>query len=215
MNTNHTSQQPTNVRWTICAMLFVATVVNYMDRQALSLRWKDFIAPEFHWTDEHYGNITALFAIVYAVGNMFSGRLVDRLGTKNGYLLAIGVWSVGACIHAFCGWATAKWIGVSSITHLIGNVGEMAAMVASVSVYFFMTARVVLAVGEMGNFPAAIKATAEYFPKEDRAFATAIFNFGATMDALVAPPSIPILTRAFQQLGFGNGWECGCWCTKT
>ena len=78
-----------------------------------------------------------------------------------------------------------------------------------------MTARVVLAVGKMGNFPAAIKATAEYFPKEDRAFATAIFNFGATMDALVAPPSIPILTRAFQQLGFGNGWECGCWCTKT
>lgn len=132
MNTNHTSQQPTNVRWTICAMLFVATAVNYMDRQALSLRWKDFIAPEFHWTDEHYGNITALFAIVYAVGNMFSGRLANRLGTKNGYLLALGVWSVGACMHAFCGWATAKWIGVSSITHLIGNVGEMAVMVASV-----------------------------------------------------------------------------------
>lgn len=64
---------------------------------------------------------------------MFSGRLANRLGTKNGYLLAIGVWSVGACMHAFCGWATAKWIGVSSITHLIGNVGEMAVMVASVS----------------------------------------------------------------------------------
>ena len=82
----------TNYRWVICAMLFFATTVNYLDRQVLSLTWKDFIAPEFHWTNVHYGNITALFSIMYAVCMLFAGRIVDRLDTKNGYLWAIGIW---------------------------------------------------------------------------------------------------------------------------
>ena len=98
----------TNVRWVICALLFVATTVNYMDRQVLSLTWKDFIAPEFHWSDSNYGNIAAIFSIVYAIANLFSGRFIDWMGTKKGYLFAIGVWSAGACLHALCGVAT-EW----------------------------------------------------------------------------------------------------------
>lgn len=86
----------TNWRWVMCAMLFFATTVNYMDRQVLSLTWKDFISPEFHWTDEIYGYITAAFSIFYAVANLFAGKFVDWMGTKKGYLWAIVIWSVGA-----------------------------------------------------------------------------------------------------------------------
>jgi len=97
-------------RWTICSLLFFATTINYLDRQVLSLTWKDFIAPEFHWTNNDYGNITALFSIFYAVSLLFAGQLVDRLDTKKGFLWAIGIWSVGACLHAFCGIATSGYL---------------------------------------------------------------------------------------------------------
>lgn len=196
-----------NVRWGICGMLFLATTINYLDRQALSLTWKDFIAPEFHWTDTDYGNITATFSIVYAIANIFAGRIIDRLGTLKGYLWAIGIWSVGALLHAGCGWATARCLSSAGAAQLVGATGEMAALVASVSVWFFIAARVVLAVGEAGNFPAAVKVTAAYFPKKDRAFATSIFNAGATVGALFAPLSIPTLARYFRSAGVGNGWE--------
>jgi len=96
----------TNYRWRICSLLFFATTINYMDRQVLSLTWKDFIAPEFHWTNADYGNITALFSIFYAFSMLFAGRFVDWLDTKKGFLCAIGVWSLGAVLHAFCGIAT-------------------------------------------------------------------------------------------------------------
>ena len=188
-------------------MLFIATTVNYLDRQVLSLTWKDFIAPEFHWTDAHYGNITAIFSLVYAIGCLFSGRLIDRVGTKKGYFIAIGVWSVGACAHALCGWATEHILGLHDAAAMIAAGGAMASTVAITSVYLFIAARIVLGLGESGNFPAAVKVTAEYFPKKDRAFATSIFNAGSTVGALVAPVSIPSLARYFQQLGVGNGWE--------
>ena len=94
MNAIQTSKM-SNFRWVICALLFIATTVNYMDRQVLSLTWKDFIAPEFHWTDDHYGTITGLFSIFYAVANLFAGKFVDWMGTKKGYLIAIFVWSTG------------------------------------------------------------------------------------------------------------------------
>lgn len=84
----NTAGRMTNYRWIICAMLFFATTVNYLDRQVLSLTWKDFISPEFHWTDTHYGYITAIFSIVYALGNLFAGRFIDWMGTKKGYLWA-------------------------------------------------------------------------------------------------------------------------------
>ncbi len=210
MNTlQKTTEKMTNYRWTICAMLFFATTVNYLDRQVLSLTWKDFIAPEFHWTDNDYGTITSLFSIIYAVSMLFAGRFIDWMGTKKGFLWAIGVWSAGACLHAVCGYATELVVGVESSAALIAveSGSALALTIATVSVYFFIAARFVLALGEAGNFPAAIKVTAEYFPKKDRAYATSIFNAGATIGALAAPVTIPPLAKYFQGLGIGNGWE--------
>lgn len=197
----------TNYRWTICAMLFFATTVNYMDRQVLSLTWKDFIAPEFHWTDIHYGNITGTFALVYAIANIFAGRFIDWMGTKKGYMWAIFVWSLGACLHAVCGWATEHVVGIESAAEMVSATGAIASTITITSVYFFIAARVILGIGEAGNFPAAVKVTAEYFPQKDRAYATSIFNAGSTIGALVAPITIPSLARYFQDLGVGNGWE--------
>lgn len=197
----------TNYRWIICSMLFFATTVNYLDRQVLSLTWKDFIAPEFHWTDAHYGYITAVFSIVYAIANLFAGRFVDWLGSKKGYLWAITVWSLGACLHALCGWATEHTVGLGDVANMIQASGDVAATIAITSVYYFIAARIVLGAGEAGNFPAAIKVTAEYFPKKDRAFATSIFNAGSTVGALIAPLCIPTLAKFFKNIGVGNGWE--------
>ena len=192
----------TNYRWVICAMLFFATTVNYMDRQVLSLTWKDFIAPEFHWTDSDYGTITGLFSIFYALACLFAGKFIDWLGTKRGYLWAIFIWSTGACLHAICGWVTMHLGGVASIAALraVEAGSNLALAIASTSAWLFLACRLILAVGEAGNFPAAIKVTAEYFPKKDRAFATSIFNAGASVGALAAPASIPLLARAW-------GWE--------
>jgi ACS family hexuronate transporter-like MFS transporter len=194
-----------NYRWKICALLFFATTINYLDRQVLSLTWNDFIAPEFSWTNSHYGDITAWFSICYAVSLVFAGRFIDWMDTRKGFLWAIGIWSVGACLHAFAGIATAGYITgewfvgfeeAKDIIHTINDTG----MVISVSVTLFIFARFILAVGEAGNFPAAIKTTAEYFPKKDRAFSTSIFNAGATVGALAAPITIPFIAKSF-------GWE--------
>ncbi|WP_353124780.1 MFS transporter [Parapedobacter pyrenivorans] len=199
------SQPLSNYRWSICALLFFATTINYLDRQVLSLTWKDFIVPEFHWRNNDYGNITAIFSIVYAGSMLFAGRLVDWMDTKRGFLWSIGVWSVGACIHAYCGIATSgiltgRWfVGFEEAKEIIGTVGDVSRVV-SVSVTLFIFARIVLAIGESGNFPAAIKATAEFFPKKDRGFATSIFNAGATVGALAAPLTIPFIAAAY-------GWE--------
>ena len=156
----------TNWRWWLCSLLFVATTVNYLDRQVLSLTYEEFIKPEFHWTDANYGTIT------------------------------------GACLHAACGWATAHIAGLDSVTAMRAvEVGSNAALaISTTSVYLFLLCRGILALGESGNFPAAIKVTAEYFPKKDRAFATSIFNAGASVGALAAPLCIPPLAKAF-------GWE--------
>ena len=201
MNNN----KPTKYRWSVCALLFFATTINYLDRQVLSLTWKDFISPEFHWTNNDYGNITALFSIFYAVSMLFAGRFVDWMDTKKGFLWAIGIWSVGAIIHAFCGIATAgqltgNWfLNFEESKAVIGTINDVG-LVISTSVTLFIFARFVLAIGEAGNFPAAIKATAEYFPKKDRALATSIFNAGATIGALIAPITIPTIAKYY-------GWE--------
>jgi ACS family hexuronate transporter-like MFS transporter len=192
-------------RWTICGILFFATTINYLDRQVLSLTWKDHIVPEFHWTNNDYGNITAIFSLVYAISMLFAGKFVDWMDTKKGFLWAIGIWSVGACVHAYCGIATSgviagKWfVGFEGAKEAIATVSNTA-RIASVSVSFFIVARIILAIGEAGNFPAAIKTTAEYFPKKDRAFATSVFNSGAAIGALLAPLTIPNIAEAF-------GWE--------
>lgn len=192
----------TNWRWWLCSLLFVATTVNYLDRQVLSLTYEEFIKPEFHWTDDHYGTITSLFSIFYAIACLFAGKFVDWMGTKKGYMIAIGVWSAGACMHAACGWATAHIEGLGSVDAMRAvEAGSNAALaVATTSVYLFLLCRGILALGEAGNFPAAIKVTAEYFPKKDRAFATALFNAGASVGALAAPLCIPPLAKHL-------GWE--------
>lgn len=201
MSTTKTSSETmSNYRWIICSMLFFATAVNYLDRQVLSLTWKDFIAPEFHWTDTHYGTITAIFSIVYAIANLFAGRFVDWLGSKKGYLWAIAIWSLGACLHALCGWATEMSLGLKDVNEMIAASGALTSTIAITSVYYFIAARIVLAVGESGNFPAAIKVTAEYFPKKDRAFATSIFNAGSTIGALIAPSVFPHLPAILKVL---------------
>lgn len=190
----------TNFRWVICAMLFFATTVNYLDRQVLSLTWDEFIKPEFHWDESHYGTVTSIFSIIYALSMVFAGRFVDWLGTKKGYLWAIGIWSLGACMHAFCGIVTEVVAGMGSAAELVRATGDAVVLISTVSMYCFLVARSVLAIGESGNFPAAIKTTAEYFPKKDRAFATSIFNAGASIGALIAPLTIPLLAKAY-------GWE--------
>lgn len=190
----------THYRWTICMMMFLALTINYLDRQVLSLTWDEFIKPEFHWNEMHYGVVTATFSIVYALGMLFAGRIIDWLGTKKGYLWSIGIWSAGACLHAFCGILTESVVGVEDKAHLIAATGDLAVLVSTVSMYFFLAARCVLAIGESGYFPVAVKVTAEYFPKRDRAFATSVFNAGASIGALVAPLSIPLLAKYW-------GWE--------
>ncbi|MGX4642659.1 MFS transporter [Massilia sp. SYSU DXS3249] len=177
-------------RWTICALLFFATTVNYLDRQVLSLLAPE-LTREFNWSNTDYANITAAFQFVYAISMLFAGRVVDRLGTKAAFALAIIVWSIGAIMHAG---AIGLGNGANSILATLG----IAAV--PVSVIGFMLARAVLALGEAGNFPAAIKATAEYFPKKDRAFATGIFNSGANVGAVLAPISVPLIASIW-------GWQ--------
>ena len=194
--------KPTSYRWVICSLLFFATTINYLDRQVLSLTWEDFIRPEFHWTNAHYGLVAGIFSLVYAIGMLFAGRIVDKFGTKKGYMWSIFIWSIGACVHALCGIATEWAVGLpdaEALRNAIGSV-DLVARIANISLTLCIIARCVLAIGEAGNFPAAIKATAEYFPKKDRAYATSIFNAGTTIGALLAPFTIPTLAAKF-------GWE--------
>jgi len=179
-----------NYRWTICALLFFATTVNYLDRQVLSLL-KPHLEEIFGWSNSDYANIASVFQFVYAISMLFAGRIIDKLGTKKGYAWAIIIWSIGAVIHAF-----AIPIGQSISTVL----GFMGIGVASVSIVGFMVARAVLGFGEAGNFPAAIKATAEYFPKKERSFATGFFNGGTNIGAVLAPLSVPFIAAKW-------GWE--------
>ena len=205
MSDSNTNVKMTNYRWAICALLFFSVTVNYLDRQVLSWTWRDFIAPEFHWTNSNYGTITGFFSIFYAICLLFAGRFVDWIDTKKGFLWAIGIWSAGAVLHAFCGIATSgivtgKWlVGFAEARRIIGTVGSVGT-ITTVSVTLFIFARFVLALGESGNFPAAIKTTAEFFPKKDRAFSTSIFNSGAHVGALIAPLTIPVIAVKF-------GWE--------
>ncbi|MDB5190630.1 MAG: major facilitator superfamily 1 [Segetibacter sp.] len=177
-------------RWTIVALLFFATTVNYLDRQVLSLL-QPMLAEKYNWTNNDYANITSVFQFTYALSMLLAGRIIDRLGTKKGYTWAIIIWSIGALIHA-----AAIPMG-DAFNTILGFVGISA---LSVSVVGFMIGRMVLAFGEAGNFPAAIKATAEYFPKKERSFATGIFNSGANVGAILAPLTVPWVAAQW-------GWE--------
>ena len=182
-------------RWTICALLFFATTVNYLDRQVLSLLAPE-LSKEFGWSNTDYANITAAFQFVYAIAMLFAGRVIDKIGTKRAYLVAILVWSTGAVAHAF---SLQVGAGVNTLLTSIG----LAAV--PVSIAGFIVGRAVLALGESGNFPAAIKATAEYFPKKERSFATGIFNSGANIGAILAPLTVPLIAAAW-------GWQAAFIC---
>jgi len=167
-------------RWTICALLFFATTINYLDRQVLSLLAPD-LSKDFGWSNSDYANITSVFQFAYAISMLFAGRFIDKLGTKKGFIWAIIIWSLAAIMHAY-----AIEIG-GMFTGIFATIG----LVIPVSILGFMISRAVLAFGEAGNFPAAIKATAEYFPKKERSFATGIFNSGANVGAILAPLTVP------------------------
>lgn len=197
---NRLNEKMTRYRWVICSMLFFATTVNYLDRQVLSLL-QPILEEEFHWTDNDYGTITAIFSFFYAVSMLFAGRFVDRVGTKKGYAWSIAIWSLGAMLHAGCGIVTEMFTGLADANALrLAQGADIVSQITMISVTSFIICRCVLALGEAGNFPAAIKATAEYFPKKDRAFATGIFNSGANVGAIVAPLTVPVMAEYW-------GWE--------
>ena len=168
-------------RWTICGLLFFATTVNYLDRQVLSLLQPQ-LAEKFSWTNTDYANITAVFQFVYALSLLFAGRIIDKLGAKKGYAWSLIIWSIAAMLHAL---AIPIGEGLAPMLTWLG----MAAV--PVSAIGFMVARALLGFGEAGNFPAAIKTTAEYFPKKERSFATGIFNSGTNVGAILAPLTVP------------------------
>ena len=172
----------TKYRWMICGLLFFATTVNYLDRQVLSIL-QPSLSREFGWTNIDYGYITGMFQLAYAVAVLFVGRLVDRIGIRKGYLWAIFIWSAGAIIHAF-----ALKIG-TPLASALGAIG----LVIPASVMGFMFGRLILAIGESGNFPAAIKTVGEWFPRKERALATGIFNSGANIGAILAPLTVPLI----------------------
>jgi len=154
-------------RWTVCALLFFATTINYIDRQVLSILAKT-LETQIGWDSIQYGYITSAFQAAYAVGLLAAGRWMDRMGTRKGYALAITIWSLAAMAHA-----------------------------AAVSAFTFGIARALLGLGEAANFPACIKTVAEWFPKKERAFATGIFNSGANIGAVVVPVTVPWLASAY------------------
>lgn len=170
-------------RWVICALLFLAATVNYIDRQVIGIL-KPTLQAEFGWSEMDYADIVFSFQIAYAVGLVLAGRLIDRLGTRIGFAIAIVVWSLAAMAHAeatlFGPWVAA----------LLGMFG----FAYSASVAGFMGARFMLGLGEAGNFPASIKAVAEWFPKKERALATGIFNSGTNVGALLTPLAVPWIT---------------------
>jgi MFS transporter, ACS family, aldohexuronate transporter len=164
------AKSPGNYRWVICSLLFFATTINYIDRQVIGI-----LAPtlqkDIGFNDIDYGYIVSGFQAAYAIGLLVFGRFIDKIGTKVGYLISIIVWSIAAMCHALA--ATAFEFGI---------------------------ARFALGLGESGNFPAAIKSTAEWFPKKERAFATGLFNSGANIGAVVAPIVVPWITLTW-------GWQ--------
>jgi ACS family hexuronate transporter-like MFS transporter len=183
-------------RWVICLLLFFATTINYIDRQVVSLLGPTLSA-EFGWSDLDYSHIIFNFTLAYAIGLLAVGPLIDRLGTKLGFALAIAFWSLAAIGHAVAHLYNGPAIPSIDISASTGF--AFVSLVGTVA--GFSLARFALALGEAGNFPASIKATAEWFPKKERALATGVFNSGTNVGALVAPLVVPWIT-----LTWGWSW---------
>jgi len=173
-------------RWVICGLLFLAATLNYVDRQVIGFL-KPTLQTEFGWTEMDYADIVFAFQVAYAIGLLAAGRMMDRLGTRLGFSVAIVIWSLAAMAHA-----EATWFGPGVAT-MLSAVG----LVYTGSVSGFIAARFVLGLGEAGNFPASIKAVAEWFPKKERALATGIFNSGTNVGALLVPLAVPWITVTY------------------
>ena len=173
-------------RWVICLLLFLAATINYIDRQVIGLL-KPTLQQEFGWSEIDYADIVFSFQLAYAIGLLLAGRFIDRVGTRIGFTVAVLVWSVAAMAHAEApafGPAAAALLGVVGLTY-------------TPSVAGFIAARFALGIGEAGNFPAAIKTVAEWFPVKERAFATGLFNSGTNIGAVMAPLMVPWITVNF------------------
>jgi ACS family hexuronate transporter-like MFS transporter len=170
-------------RWVICALLFFAATINYIDRQVIGLL-KPTLQAQFGWTEIDYSDIVFAFQLAYAVGLLMAGRLIDRLGARVGFALAIVIWSLAAMAHA-----EAEAFGA-----IAGGLLAIVGLTYTASVAGFIFARFALGLGEAGNFPAAIKVVAEWFPKRERALATGLFNSGTNVGALMTPLVVPWIT---------------------
>jgi ACS family hexuronate transporter-like MFS transporter len=173
-------------RWVICGLLFFAATINYIDRQVISIL-KPTLQAEFGWSEIDYSDIVFAFQLAYAIGLLLSGRIMDRIGAKLGFAIAIVIWSLAAMAHA-----EAAVFGPA-----IAAVFALVALTYSASVAGFIVARFALGIGEAGNFPASIKVVAEWFPRRERAFATGIFNSGTNIGAVLAPLLVPWITLAY------------------
>ena len=178
-------------RWVICALLFFAATINYVDRQGSGIL-KPTLQAEFGWTEIDYGWIVFAFQTAYAIGLLSVGRLMDRFGTKKGFSLSIIVWSIAAMAHA---WAVPiGFAAIGVITWAASAFGyEIAAAAFSVSVIGFVVARFALGIGEAGNFPASIKTVAEWFPKKERALANRNCQFGNKRRRARHPLLVPLI----------------------
>jgi ACS family hexuronate transporter-like MFS transporter len=173
-------------RWVICGLLFFAATVNYLDRNVIGIL-KPTLQQQFGWSEVDYGDIVFAFQLAYAIGLLLVGRLMDWLGTKKGFALALFVWSLAAIAHAeapLLGGPVARALSAMGLTY-------------GASVAGFIAVRFLLGLGEAGNFPASIKAVAEWFPKRERALATGVFNSGTNVGALVVPLLVPWITVTY------------------
>jgi ACS family hexuronate transporter-like MFS transporter len=178
-----------NFRWVICALLFLAATINYIDRQVIGLL-KPTLQQQFAWSEIDYADIIFAFQLAYALGYAFAGRVIDKVGTKVGFSLSLLVWSAAGIAHAF---APVFGPAVASVLKIVG-------LSYSASVAGFIASRFALGLGESGNFPASIKTVAEWFPRSERALSTGIFNSGTNIGALLTPLIVPWVTYQY-------GWQ--------
>ncbi len=186
------ASRPTNVRWLICALLFFAAAINYIDRQVIGIL-KPTLQEQFHFDEQDYAAIVFTFQAAYAIGLLLSGRIMDRIGVRRGFALAVVVWSIGAVMHGAADWL--PWLRIPTL-----SINPPAVVFLGGATAGLALSRLVLGLGEAGNFPASIKAVAEWFPKKERALATGIFNSGTNIGALVTPLVVPWITLAY-------GWQ--------
>jgi len=182
--------RPGRYRWMICALLFFGTTINYIDRQVIGIL-KPTLVQQFGWQDERiYAAIVFTFQLAYAIGLLLAGRIMDKLGTRRGFAIAVGIWSVAAVGHAVA--ERMDWMKLPTI-NLDAKTGLSVVLLTGAAAGFAIM-RFLLGLGEAGNFPASIKTVAEWFPKKERAFATGIFNSGSNVGALLTPIAVPWIT---------------------